>query len=100
MKKVMKNLFGIISYIILISIASTTTIQAQSNINQEGYLSNNFTSSLSTEIITHKEKPSIIGFAPEDLICFTDNPAPTRNRVSTKSALELVVIAEVKSKGI
>ena len=49
----MKNLFGVISYIILISIASTTTIQAQSNINQEGYLSNNFTSSLSTEIITH-----------------------------------------------
>ena len=49
----MKNLFGVISYIILISIASTTTIQAQSNTNQEGYLSNNFTSSLSTKIITH-----------------------------------------------
>ena len=50
-------------------------------------------------MMPHNDNPSIIGFAPEDLICFTDNPAPTRKRVSTSKDLELVVTAELNTLG-
>jgi len=50
-------------------------------------------------MIIHNENPNIIGFAPEDFICFIDNPAPTRNSVSTSSDFELVVTAELNTLG-
>ena len=49
----MKKVTAVLIYIILISAASTSTIQAQSNNSQEGYLSNSFTNSLRTEIVGH-----------------------------------------------
>lgn len=52
------------------------------------------------EIKAQSETPRIIGFQPADFILSMESPAPIKNKVSTKSDFEILVMLNVITSGM